>query len=272
MGTASPRKVLLLGDPVAHSLSPAMHNAAFRALGIDAVYETRRTSPAQLGAVVAELRGEPYLGANVTIPHKEAVLGLVDDRTALVERIGAANTLLRRGTRLAADNTDARGFGEALDERRVDVEDGRVLVLGAGGAARACVVELLRRRPGAIELASRSPARAERLGADVGEGVRAVPWPARLEGYALVVNATPLGMHGEDPLVDVPLEPPLAVFDLVPTATETPLLRRARAKGCETVDGLLMLLHQAAASFELWTGRRAPLEVMRAALPRSVRR
>ena len=272
MGTANPGKVLLLGDPVAHSLSPAMQNAAIRAAGIDAVYEARRVSPAQLGTVVAELHEEPYLGANVTIPYKEAVLGLVDERTEEVERIGAANTLLRRGRKLTAANTDARGFGAALDERHVDVEGGRVLVLGAGGAARACVIELQRRKAAGIELANRSAARAERLVADLGGrggNVRAVEWPSRLR-YALVVNTTPLGMHGEDPLAGLALVPPLIVFDLVPTATETPLLRRSRAEGCETVDGLLMLLHQAAASFELWTGRGAPLEVMRAALPRAI--
>lgn len=266
------RRVVLLGDPVEHSLSPAMQNAAFRAARIDAVYATRLVPPARLGAAVAELRGDPYLGANVTIPHKESVLGLVDERSQEVERIGAANTLLREGSRLRAENTDARGFGAALDEREVDVAGREVLVLGAGGAARACALELLRRHVAGIAVANRSASRAGRLVEDLGrpgDRVRPVAWPSRLD-YALVVNTTPLGMRGEDPLEGVALEPPLVVFDLVPTGTETALLRRARAAGCQTVDGLLMLLHQAAASFRLWTGVAPPLEVMRSALPRRV--
>src|SRR2546428_11961074 len=149
MGTS---RVLLLGDPVAHSLSPAMHNAAFRALGIDAVYEARRVTSAELGATVQELHREPYLGANVTIPHKEAVLGLVDEYSELVARIGAANTLVRQGGRVPAENTDGPGFRIALAESGVDPRGRRALILGAGGAARAVasVLTELHRAPARV--------------------------------------------------------------------------------------------------------------------------
>src|SRR5207253_8220934 len=126
MGTA---RVLLLGDPVAHSLSPVMQNAAFRAIGVDAVYEARRVTTGELGAVLQKLRREPYLGANVTIPHKEAVLGLVDGWSDLVGRIGAANTLVREGDRVRAENTDVQGFRAALAERGVALRARRVVVL-----------------------------------------------------------------------------------------------------------------------------------------------
>ena len=264
-------KVLLLGDPVAHSLSPAMHNAAFRALGVNAVYEARRVTSAELGAVVQELHREPFLGANVTIPHKEAVLGLVDEYSDGVERIGAANTLVRHGARVGAENTDAAGFRVALAESGVDPRDRRVLILGAGGAARAVAWVLVELHQARVEIAARQLGRAERVAAGVGVGRAAARgWPRDLDGYDIVVNATPLGLQGEDPLADVTLRRNLLVVDLVPIAGETPLVRRAKAAGCVTIDGLPMLLHQAAASFAIWTGREAPLEAMRAALSAAV--
>lgn len=268
MGTA---RVLLLGDPVAHSLSPAMQNAAFRALGIDAVYETRRVRSVELGAVVGELRQEPYLGANVTIPHKEAVLGLVDEYGALVEEIGAANTLVRRDGRLEAHNTDLEGFRAALRERRIRVAGARALVLGAGGAARAIVAALVADLA-RVDVAARRREQADALVSTVAPAAAAREWPLDLRDYDLVVNATPLGMRGEDALEGVTLRSALVVVDIVPVADETILVRRAKAEGCVTIDGLPMLVHQAAGSFALWTGRRAPLVAMRGALRGSVRR
>ena len=267
MGTA---RVLLLGDPVAHSLSPAMHNAAFRALRIDAAYEARRVTSAELGAVVQALHREPYLGANVTIPHKEAVLGLVDRYAELVERIGAANTLVREGDRLRAENTDVGGFREALSEAGVAVAGKRALLLGAGGAARA-VAAALRDLDASLDVAARRVEQARELVARIGGGrLEARTWPRDLDRYDLVVNATPLGLHGEDPLAGVALRAGQTIVDLVPLVRETPLVRRARSAGCVTVDGLPMLLHQAAASFRLWTGRDAPIDVMRCALVAAV--
>src|SRR2546425_4293452 len=273
MGTS---RVLLLGDPVAHSLSPAMHNAAFRALGIDAVYEARRVTSAELGATVQELHREPYLGANVTIPHKESVLGLVDEWDDEVERIGAVNTLVRRGDRVVGSNTDRRGFRDALNEAGWSPEDDSVLVLGAGGAARACVLELLAGNK--VLVASRTYERARALVDSVrgesGQRATAITWDEaqRLNWVDALVNATPLGLHGEDALDGFRFaEIPAYIIDLIPTASETRLLSRAReGLGVRAMSGLPMLLHQAAASFALWTGRSAPLDVMRSALAATV--
>lgn len=262
------KKVVLLGDPVEHSLSPAMQNAAFRVCGLDFVYEAMRVAPDELPAAMAALRTESYAGANVTIPHKEAALRLADSASDLARRVGATNTLARRDTTLYADNTDVEGFRLALEERGVDVRGRQVLVLGAGGAARACVAALAD-ISAEVDLTARRRERASALAAALSPNARTLEWlPGQLDAYALVVNTTPLGMHGEDPLAGLALPPGAAVFDLVPTAGETPLLRRARAAGCATIDGLVMLLHQAAASFRIWTGRAAPLDAMRAALPR----
>ncbi|HYK99029.1 MAG TPA: shikimate dehydrogenase [Candidatus Acidoferrales bacterium] len=265
-------RVFLFGHPVSHSLSPAMHNAAFAALGLPHRYETRDVDAADLASAVGGLRRDDVLGANVTIPHKEAALRLVDDATAESREIGAVNTLIRRGTRVLGANTDVEGFARA-----VTAADGgpllsgrTVLLLGAGGAARACAYVLL--PTNRVLVANRTPERARDFAAQVeieGRHAEAVAWPgagAALEADA-VVNATPLGMNGEDPLAGMEL--PAIVVDIVPTAKETPLVRRAReAQHVVVVDGLAMLLHQAARSFELWTGVAAPVAAMRAALPR----
>ncbi|MDE3113690.1 MAG: shikimate dehydrogenase [Chloroflexota bacterium] len=254
----------LIGDPVAHSLSPAMQNAAFGALGLPHRYELLRVRSEDLRGAIARIREDDVLGANVTIPHKEKVARALDGVEETARRIGAVNTLFKRTGSLRGDNTDGPGFGDALAEKGVDVAGRRVLLLGAGGAARACVDHLT--RAGAqVTIAARTAARARHLAGDTS------PWPVRsLEGYEIVVNATSLGLRGEDPLEDVPLLSGLAVVDVVATARETPLMARARAGGCVAVDGLIMLLHQGARAFRLWTGLDAPVGVMRAALPRAV--
>jgi shikimate dehydrogenase len=264
--------VYLLGHPVAHSLSPAMHNAAFAALGLPHRYEARDVEPHRLADTVEALRGPDVLGANITIPHKEAVLRLVDELADEARRIGAVNTVVRRSSRLVGDNTDGQGFARALAAAGVDVAGKDVMVLGAGGAARACVAALGAART--VHVAARGLDRASALVAAAGEPTRAMPWAdaRRTARIDVLVNATPIGLHGEDLLADFSFtEIPPAIVDLVPTRTETPLVRRAReAQHVRVVDGLSMLLHQAARSFTLWTGREAPLAVMRAALPRLV--
>ena len=263
--------VYLLGHPVAHSLSPAMHNAAFAALGLPHRYEARDVEPERLADVVEALRSEDVLGANVTIPHKEAALRLVDELADEARRIGAVNTIVRRSSRLVGDNTDGYGFARALATAHVDVTGKDVLVLGAGGAARACVNALSAART--VLVAARGLDRASALAQAAGMPARAMPWAdaRRTARIDVLVNATPLGLHGEDLLAEFSFaELPRIVVDLVPTRTETPLVRRAReAQDVRVVDGLSMLLHQAARSFTLWTGREAPLAVMRAALPRA---
>ena len=269
--------VYLFGHPVAHSLSPAMHNAAFAALGLPHHYETRDVPADRLEDFVDALRRDDVLGANVTIPHKEHTLRYVDEAGTDAQRTGAVNTIVRRGARLVGENTDVYGFERALSESAPGNKlfaDGTVLLLGAGGAGRACALVLLE-RGNEVHVASRTRARAEELSAGIeveGRRPTAVRWPTPddLEKVDAVVNATPLGLHGEDPLAGMPIHERLRVVDIVPTAAMTPLVKRARAvKNGVVVDGLSMLLYQAARSFTLWTGREAPLAVMRAALPRA---
>lgn len=272
-------QVWLIGRPVAHSLSPAMHNAAFAKLGLPHRYEVKETADDQLAATVDRIRRDDVLGANVTIPHKESVLRLVDEVSDEARRIGAVNTLIRREGRLLGDNTDRFGFRRGLESAGIlQISNQDVLVLGAGGAARACVLDL--RGDNDVLVANRSIERAERLVASIskpgenGGELRAIGWEEarQLRWVDALINATPLGMRGEDALEGFAFDPlPPIIADLVPLAGETPLVRRAReAQHVRVMDGLLMLLHQAARSFELWTGVPAPLEAMRAALPRPV--
>jgi len=274
-------RVFLLGDPVAHSMSPAMQNAAFAALGLRHRYALFAVPAKDLpGVVRTVLRKDDVLGANVTIPHKERMAPLLDQVEDTARRIGAVNTVFKRAGALVGENTDAGGFADALAERGVELDGRRVLVLGAGGAARACVDHLIRSRAHVI-VTNRTAERAERFRAaieaslpasiGVGHSVGALSWPVRAIGdYEVVVNATALGLHGEDPLEGADLPSSTIVVDIVATAGETPLVRRARAAGCVAVDGLLMLLHQGARAFKLWTGLDAPVAAMRAALPREV--
>lgn len=266
----------LIGDPVAHSLSPAMQNAAFAALGLPHRYELMRVAADDLGDAVKRIRGEDVLGANVTIPHKEAIGKHLDAIEETAQRIGAVNTLFKRGGQLRGDNTDAGGFSDALREMDVDVAGRRVLLLGAGGAARACADQLIRARAHVV-IANRTPTRLAALtkalpamvGAGHSFGTLSSP-PRILDRYDVVVNATSLGLHGEDALEGIELPREITVVDVIATADETPLIRRAKASGCVAVDGLLMLLHQGTRAFRLWTGVDAPVAAMRAALPRAV--
>ncbi len=267
--------VYLLGHPVAHSLSPAMHNAAFRTLGLPHRYEPLDVTAEALPGVIDRIRSGELLGANVTLPHKEAVLKLVDTWDGPSAEIGAANTLSRTsdGRRVLGSNTDAVGFAYAM--RDLELDGARVLLLGAGGAARA-VVAVLFERGASITITNRTSERARSLARSLAHPVDREPgvveWASRIDLGAIdvVVNATALGLHGEDPLASAVLRPELIVVDLIPTATATPLARRARAAGATVVDGLPMLLQQAASSFRIWTGQDAPVEAMRAALYASV--
>jgi len=255
-----------------------MHNAAFAKLGLPHRYEAREVAEKDLATTLDRMRrDDDVLGANVTIPYKEAVLRLVDEVDDQARRIGAVNTIVCRGGRLIGDNTDRYGFHHGLESAGIlSVSNKDVLVLGAGGAARACVMEL--RAGNDVLVANRSIERAQHLVDSIsppeekGGELRAIGWDEarQLAWTDALVNATPLGMNGEDALEGFAFDPlPAIIADLVPVAAETPLVRRAReAQHVRVMDGLLMLLHQAARSFELWTGVPAPLEEMRAALPR----
>ena len=266
----------VLGDPVDHSLSPAMHNAAFAAAGLPHVYLRYRVPAALLPAAVREAKALRMGGLNLTVPLKEAVLPLLDAVTREAERIGAVNTILfAAGGRTVGDNTDGRGFLAAL-RGRVRLRGARALIIGAGGSARAVGAALCQGGTARITIANRTPARGERLAERLGRlgagATAAVPLAALergqvLEDATLVVNATPLGLAGSGPRVRYVAAPRGCLFvDLVYAAHPTPFLAGAARAGRPTLGGAPMLLHQGALAFEAWTGRRAPRAVMARAL------
>jgi len=253
----------VLGWPVRHSRSPAMHEAGYAALGLgDWRYQLLPVPPELFDEAVRALPGAGFVGANVTIPHKEAAARLADAATDAVRAIGAANTLTFRDGRIHADNTDAPGFLDALP---FDPAGRSALVLGAGGSARAVVWALV--QGGADVLVwNRSPERAERLCAEIGG--RAVQDPPLAAD--LLVNTTSVGLRNEDPFKALPLHVDASggypcVVDLVYGSGPTALVSAAQAAGATVVDGLEVLVRQGARSFERWTGRAAPLDVLRAA-------
>ncbi|MGD9890932.1 MAG: shikimate dehydrogenase [Dehalococcoidia bacterium] len=266
-------RVGLIGHPVGHSVSPVFQQAGFDALGLPFRYEAWDTPEAALSARVASLRGEGHRGANVTVPHKQAVAPLLDEVSTEAATAGAVNTIVRDGGRLVGHNTDITGFLDALrHEGGFDVTGAGVCVLGAGGAARAVVYALLRGGARRIALHNRTPARSEALVAALDSDGARLSVSAGSAGDAvrqsdLIVNCTSLGMAGSAHAGDSPLAaseiPPAAfVYDIVANPDVTPLLAAARARGCRTLGGLPMLVRQGAASFTLWTGRDAPLDVM----------
>lgn len=266
---ARTRLVALLGHPVGHSLSPAMHNAGFREAGINACYLAFDVRPEDLGTALAGLKACGFAGANLTVPHKERVLPLLDDVDATAESVGAVNTVAWRDGRLVGYNTDGDGFLASLAEAGFDPRGRGALLFGAGGAARGVAHALLRAGAPRVWLANRTTARAERLARALGEAV--VPLPLEPEavrrvapGVSLVVNCTSAGMHprvGEAAWQDFTLFPPgtLAV-DLVYNPARTEFLRRAEAAGLSTLGGLGMLVHQAAQAWRYWFGAPGPVQ------------
>ena len=270
------KRVVLIGHPVAHSLSGAMQQAAFDELGIDARYELWDRAPIDLADAVSELRGDDFLGANVTIPHKERVVPMVDRLTEEASATGAVNTITGEGKRLVGHNTDVAGFKVALDKLvgRQKMPKGAV-VLGAGGGARAVVYGLIREGFQRVVVFNRHLHRAEGLVKHFGRTaahmeLRAMPWhesiiESEIAKTKVLVNATSIGLTADvSPVPAEVLNGDLLVLDLIYARTR--LLRDAQAAGATTVDGELMLLHQGAAAFTLWTGQPAPLELMQAKL------
>jgi shikimate dehydrogenase len=266
--TGSTTVVGVIGDPVRHSLSPAIHNAAFAALGLDWVYVAFPVPRGRGAAAVAAARDLGLAGLNVTMPHKEDVAAACDDLTPDAAALRSVNTVVSRpGGRMLGDSTDGPGFLAALAEEGIAVGGRRTLVLGAGGAARAVVLALGRAGASVVVAARRlEAAAAAALLAPSGRPVALEAVDGEVGGADLVVNATPLGMAGEGPPLDAArLRPGQVVVDLVYHPVETPLLAAARATGARTSNGLGMLVHQAARAFSLWTGAEAPLATMRQA-------
>lgn len=274
----------IIGHPVRHSFSPAMHNAALRASGLNGVYVPFEPPPELLSGAVAGIRALGIAGLNVTVPYKEAVIPHLDELAGDAVLYGAVNTIVNRRGELTGHNTDGPGFIRALrEEHRCNPANGPALVFGAGGSARAVAVALARAGCPELALVNRRVERAEMLARVIFEAtgikVRVFKWDradSDLADFArraaLLVNCTPVGMAGKAD-ADFPLPEALPgkgqlAYDLVYNPPVTPFLNRAARNGAEIANGTGMLLHQGALSFEIWTGRVAPLEVMRRELYR----
>jgi shikimate dehydrogenase len=275
------RLVGVIGWPVAHSMSPAMHNAAFAALDLDWCYVALPVEPERVGEAVRGLPALGFAGANVTVPHKQTVMAYLDRVSPAAQAIGAVNTIAIRAGRLLGDNTDWLGFLVSLREEGVEPASRRCAVLGAGGAARA-VVYALASVGATVAVYNRTATRAESLVGDLaaslpGAALRTRPLAALGEIGAeaeLLVNTTSVGMWpetGASPWpAALPLSPHLTVCDLVYNPPQTLLLAQAQAAGARAIGGLGMLVQQGAAAFEIWTGCRPPAEVMRQAALRQL--
>lgn len=258
-------RLAVLGQPVAHSRSPAMHNAALAALGLGEEwrYEAIEVGPDGFERLVRSMADEGFAGANVTVPHKGAALAVAEELSEVAREIGAANTLVFDEGQIRAYNTDAEGFLKSLPSSPAGV---RALVLGAGGAARAVVWALV--REGAeVEVWNRTELRSRNLCAGIGGRPVAEP---RGRDYGLIVNSTSVGLGGEDPFEELPLAAEglgggQVIVDMVYGSRPTRLLAAAEQAGAQTVDGAEVLVRQGAVSLRIWTGADPPLEVMREA-------
>jgi shikimate dehydrogenase len=262
--SGSTRVVGVIGDPVVHSRSPAMHNAAFAAIDLDWVYVA---FPVVRGDGTAAVRAIPTLGLaglNVTMPHKEDAAAACDDLAPGAVALGAVNTVVNADGALVGHSTDGDGFLHALADEGVDVAGLPTLVVGAGGAGRA-IAHALGRAGATVTVAARRPEAAAAAAALTPDGVAIRLDDVAVEQFDVIVNATPVGMQGEPPPFDTArLHDGQFVFDTVYPA-DTPLVVEARARGLRAAGGLGMLVHQGALSFALWTGITPPLDVMRAA-------
>jgi len=268
----------VIGDPVRHSLSPALHNAAFAALGLDWVYLAFAVPAGQVPAALAGVRALGVHGLSVTMPHKAAVAEGVDRLSPTAARLDAANTVVRHGEQLAGESTDGDGFLAALRlDEGWDPAGRRCLLLGTGGGARAVALALGDAGAGEVAVVGRRQEMAEATARLAGPGGR-VSGVDAADGADLVVNATPVGMSGLVGIDRAPVEPQVPfgldpdrlgpgqmVVDLIYAPAVTPLLDAARRRGARTANGLGMLIHQAALQFRLWTGEDPPLEAMSAA-------
>jgi len=268
----------VIGDPIEHTMSPAMHNAVFRQLGLNYVYVAFRVTAGELKKAIDGMRALDIRGLNVTIPHKVAVMPFLDHIDLLAEKIGAVNTIINDRGKLTGYNTDATGFLQALAERSVEPRGKKVLLLGAGGAARAIGFALADAGAYPVILNRKEELSwAEELGQRIGKAYNIPVGVGELKEDNLkdalpdsniLVNATSVGMTPNANQSPVPADllcSNLVVFDAVYNPFETRLLREAKAAGAQTIDGLEMLVWQGALAFQIWTGQTAPVEIMRKA-------
>ncbi len=271
----------LIGDPVEHSLSPMMHNAAFKHLNLDFIYLAFRVEKHNLKAAIEGVRALKIHGLNVTKPLKVDVAALLDELDFSARNMGAVNTVLNQNGRLIGYNTDGVGALSAIQEAGVELEELKTVILGAGGASRA-VAHSLANKVGELVILNRTISKAERLASELKKlyqsevrygGLDSQTVASELSDADLVINATSVGMKPNEnasPINSELIRPDMVIFDLVYNPLETLLLRKAKEAGAKTISGLSMLLHQGAASFKIWTGVDAPLDVMRVALKKAL--
>ncbi|SHE60219.1 shikimate dehydrogenase [Desulforamulus putei] len=274
----------LFGFPVEHSFSPAMHNAAYAKLGLNWVYVPYGVHPDRLAQAMEGIRSLELTGVNVTVPHKQNILPLLDEIDPAARIIGAVNTIVNEGGKLVGYNTDGPGFIRSLETEAGFSPRGKsILLVGAGGAARAVAIALAFAGADSLYITNRTPERAEGLARDVSRAcqvkARVLPWGKQLPRTTvsevnLVVQTTSIGMSpGVDQAPEFPftaLRPGQLVCDLIYNPAKTLFLQRAAAQGAKTFNGLGMLLYQGVLAFELWTGLPAPVEIMRETLLRQV--
>jgi shikimate dehydrogenase len=266
----------VIGDPIGHSLSPAIQNAAFSHLKLNFVFLAFRVKPAELEDAMRGMRGLGIHGLNVTMPHKKAVTAFLDEVDPTAKFLCAVNTILNDNGRLCGFNTDGVGASKALQENGISLSGKKVLLLGAGGAAKAIAFQLVKEADELVIL-NRTPEKATELAESLNQALGKVVMGAKLSPNTIqknlrdsevLVNATSVGMHpnaNKSPVAPEWLKPDLTVMDIVYNPVETKLAKDAKAMGARVISGVEMLIHQGAASFEIWTDRSAPVEVMRRA-------
>ncbi len=265
----------VIGDPIEHTLSPTIHNAAFNHLKLDFIYLAFRVKTADLENAVRGMRGLGIHGLNVTMPHKSTIIGYLDEADPTVQFLGSVNTILNKDGKLSGFNTDGVGALKALRENGTELSEKKVLLLGAGGAAKAIAFALA--EVGELVVLNRAAEKAKGLAEAlgrifnkkvVGGALSSDAIAKNMRGSDVLINATSVGMHPEANQSIVPpqwLRSDLTVMDIVYNPVETKLARDAKAAGAKVISGVEMLVYQGAASFEIWTGRSAPVEVMRKA-------
>ncbi len=276
------RVYALIGDPIEHSLSPLMQNLAFRLLGLDCIYLAFRVKPEELGWAIKGIRALGVSGFNVTVPHKVAVIPFLDEVDHSASDVGAVNTVTNRGGRLVGHNTDGSGALAALSDEGVDLKGKKVVILGAGGAARA-IAFATAHAAGSLVIMNRTTSKAEELSSDLKKRYRKLIEARKLSNETLseelvdaevLINATSVGMspRTEESLVNRHMiRPKTTVFDIVYNPLETKLISEAKAAGAKTIGGAKMLVYQGALSFEIWTGIKAPVDEMLKAVIRRLK-
>jgi shikimate dehydrogenase len=274
---AATRLCAVFGSPIAHSASPAMHNAAFAALGLNWRYLAFEVDPRNLRAAIAGAQAMDFAGVNLTVPHKLLAMDMVDSLDISAETWGAVNTILFNQHGTTGFNTDADAITQSLrEDLKLELAGAKVLLLGAGGAGRTAAMKLVSENVAELYLVNRTASKAEELAGEIKKQFASVKievgFPrAKVD---LVLNATSLGLKADDnsPLAEdqFSLKQARAVYDMIYRPAETKLLADAKAAGCQTANGLGMLLHQGARAFEIWTGKTAPLDVMRRSLEENV--